>query len=88
MSEIVERVAVAIFKRARDESDWSEISEDERHQWRADARAAIAAMREPTETMPMAGFHAAFETSDEPVYVGDHEIRKMWRAMIDDALAD
>lgn len=46
----------------------------------SEARAAIAAMREPTEKMLLAAEHAE-ELGDAPAY-------KHWRAMIDAALEE
>lgn len=53
--------------------------------WREAARAAIEAMREPTEDMMRAIPHIdCWEQS----HVYDHQIREGWRAMIDAALKD
>lgn len=85
MSEMVERVAKAI---AADESrTWSEMDGVEVAMYFSFARAAIAAMREPTEAMANA----------PDVYragaVGGHfdvctptDYAKIWQAMIDAAI--
>ena len=70
MGEIVERVARAL--------DDAGMAYDPHTKWRF-ARAAIAAMREPTRAMEVAAY-AAEETTDDAGIV--------WRAMIDAALAD
>ena len=82
MSEIVERVAAAIERTTHDddasfEEAWRD-HEIVRHNRMIEARAAIAAIREPTEAMIVAGVH-----HDN---MGDMAGR--WRAMVDAALAD
>jgi hypothetical protein len=70
--DMIERVARAIFIAAKENSSAS---------WEGhipEARAAIAAMREPTEEMMLAG-----ERADEPL---DSPAYTTWRAMIDAAL--
>lgn len=61
MTEMVERVAKAIFVKMSDGTGFSGVdgsgtwetatSDDAKESWRQIARAAIAAMREPTEAM-------------------------------------
>lgn len=51
--------------------------------WEGDARAAIAAMREPTEAMVDTGRDVG---PDRPY--GAHETRATWSAMIDTALSE
>jgi hypothetical protein len=76
MNAMVERVARAL----EDNSDLLDPTGSEPRDFVAVARAAIAAMREPTEVMI------------EAVYGGHPEntriARECWRAMIDAALAD
>lgn len=89
MSEetMVERVARAIFREGfhADEPEsvvaakWEEWPES-RQQCRRRARAAIAAMREPTDDMKF----AAIEGCDADL--GLVEAREIWQAMIDAAL--
>lgn len=76
---IVERVAKALWEAYRDSipanaeiPHWEDVGEYGRKTYRAYARAAISAMREPTEEMRRA---ASFDQTDED-----------WRAMIDAAL--
>lgn len=98
MSEMVERVARAIAStRGRDPDDtaggphpggtWLEKGEP---WWRGDvdaARAAIEAMREPTEKMIEAGQLYCWD--DGHPTVGSHAIQgQVFRAMIDAALKD
>jgi hypothetical protein len=85
MSEMVERVAIAMydaegFQRAIYKSGaegWPHDREDVRDRYRKIARAAIAAMREPTNEM--------LDASGE-VDEGWGRNHAIWRAMIDKAL--
>ena len=74
MSEMVERVARAFCRAmAEDERGWEYMQ--------GEARAAIAAMREPTHEMTYAGH-------DVPMAVGlaAPPADEVWQAMIDEAL--
>ena len=95
MSEsMVERVARGIAKQQRrGAEDWDEIDEKDvydtnyllREDYRAMARAAIEAMREPTEAM----FHAAFAgiVRDHGDITGIYfDLKVVYRDMIDAAL--
>lgn len=73
MSEMVERVATAMARAAKDNWDIPPQSEQT---WRELARAAIEAMREPTEAMLSAG---------EP-WSESNGLWRSWGAMIDEAL--
>lgn len=75
--EMVERVARAIATTAR----FPNFTDEVRDTFLPHARAAIAAMREPTETMRDAGTMA-----DEDQWAGNPP--RVWRAMIDAALAE
>lgn len=87
MSEMEDRVVKAI-ETALIKSD-AEISHFKPEQLVAAARAAIAAMREPTDEMvhvvdvsgetDAGGFNATY-------YIGAPEAKKVWQAMIDEAL--
>jgi hypothetical protein len=82
MNETVERVARALWDAAGspDEESWDATMEQFRAIYRRQARAAIAAMREPTEEMADAG---------TKVMATQHQRRwslPIWRAMIDEAL--
>lgn len=48
------------------------------------ARAVLAAMREPTEAMEVAGFHQVDPTNQHP----DDVMQNVWTAMIDAAMAE
>ena len=74
MTDMIERVAQAIF--AKDPEGMFSI-----HYARVYAKAAILAMREPTETMIDAG-------SKEQRTILSKPIEGIWTAMIDDALED
>jgi hypothetical protein len=74
MSEMIERVARVLH--ARDDYDgytW--------HDYIPDARAAIAAMREPNEKMIDAGFKQQQIVLSKPV-------EGLWQSMIDAALGE
>lgn len=83
MSEIAERVARALYAEnnpyGKHPTAWQS--------YMGDARAAIAAMSEPTDAM-LAAYIGALESSD----VGNkglwhrHKGRKRWMAMIEEAL--
>jgi hypothetical protein len=77
MSEMVERVARAIYAAGKDDYawPWDELNETRKEGVRDVARAAIAAMREPTEAMLQAGSDIA-----HVVTLDD------WEYMIDEAL--
>ena len=74
MNEMVERVARAI------EADSNYVISQ--HHSKALARAAIAAMREPTASM----IDAAWEPGPRPVDFGDYDPQGIYQAMIDAAL--
>jgi hypothetical protein len=105
MNEMIERVAKALLAR-REESlsfslgttiqTWNEVP-----QWHADlladARAAIAAMREPTEAMSDAPASILCKIADaaafDKAYLADFDCCEdaadtIWQAMIDAALKD
>lgn len=73
MTEMIERVARAIAA-AGTIVDWDEMSVACQEQFTKEARAAIAAMREPSETMVDAGYQAS------------PPVEYIWQAMIDAAL--
>lgn len=75
MSEMAERVAKAICAAQSWMLPWDEIPAEAQDGMRNVARAAIAAMREPTDKMVEAGLAKTFA-----VYV--------WPIMIDEALKD
>jgi hypothetical protein len=95
MSEIVERVAARMWKAESEDAGvpasvtarrtydaFLDQSDDTRAKWRKFARAAILAMREPTEAMLYAGQMA----NDEDGYVGGPSPEPIWTAMIAEAL--
>ena len=53
MTDMIERVAAAMWERTHDGrwDDWGDGQDESRIIHRDDARAAIAAMREPTDSM-------------------------------------
>jgi hypothetical protein len=94
---MIERVARAICEKACGAAvvaDWDgpETTEGFREHWRGLARAAIAAMREPTEEMQRVGFLANrfsnADPCDKPTCIGRITMRadKAWTAMVDAAL--
>ena len=70
MSKMVDRVALALAK-ASGINDWAKSA----HEFEEDARAAIEALRDPTDEMLQAQF-------------GKAGPRECWQAMIDAALSD
>ncbi len=87
MSEMVERVAMAIERTHHDddasfEEAWAD-HDVVRHNRLLEARAAIAAMREPTEAMITEAMIVA-DVWDDP----DMVVAFAWRAMIDEALKE
>lgn len=87
MSEMVERVAKALWTQAGYFGDWDSTdwikgpSPYFREQFRAQARAAIEAMREPTHVMLSRG-----NTAAQDYGLGRSPELGVWRAMIDEAL--
>jgi hypothetical protein len=79
MSDMVERVAIAIHGAIGDIGIFESFDEAYKSSKRSAARAAIEAMREPTDGM------VSFMLADyRAVYAND--ARDNWRAMIDEAL--
>lgn len=87
MSEVLERVAQIIFdacsgKRAQNGDGWETMADNyERNAYRATARAALEALREPTPAMI-----EAFWTGMDGHYPTSENIPKCWQAMLDEAL--
>lgn len=82
MSEMVERVAKAIYvSEIGSDAGWDDTRVVKaRHLWLAKARAAIGAMREPTELMVKSGYREDSEGAN------DEDTADQWRRMIDEAL--
>jgi hypothetical protein len=81
MSDMVERIALAMVYRRK-------LPDDAEINWeafRADARAAIEAMRVPTEDMIEAAY-GAVEFNERWQIEDDTDYRKALNAMIDEAL--
>lgn len=80
MATMIERVARAIYAAmaAPSEPYWGCLDEGTKHGAKSIARAAIAAMREPTETMVAAGLRL------DP----DGYVKGNWYFMIDAALKE
>lgn len=76
MSQMVERAATALFETAGGDLSQSECN--------VLARAAIEAMREPTEGMFIAGVACLAEFADYPD--GDMSFPILWGHVIDEAL--
>ena len=95
MTEMIERVARALFaQECREFAQWPGTEENQEY-WRAAARAAIEAMREPTEAMLEASWAATRDMSPDermPALLATgrdaHQIKTKHRyaAMIDAAL--
>jgi hypothetical protein len=74
-------------------TEWADESEETREQWRHGARAAIEALREPTEWMGAEGLRAW--DPDTRGMVSDHLaanpslwMRPTWQAMIDAIISE
>ena len=78
MTDMIERVARAIV--GVTDQEWEDENEAWREFYRAIARAAIAAMREPSETMVDAAWASWEDPEGSKGFVG------AWQAMIDIAL--
>ena len=91
MTSMVERVARALYellrKDFRDQAVWERTTEMDREVFRPFARAAIVAMREPTDEMVDAGFHKA-DTNDRSERAYRWVADDVWHAMIDAALEE
>lgn len=96
MSEMIEKVARAIWEKATplkpgpwndDLNKWDRASDQERFICMGQARAAIAAMQEPTEAMIGAGEQAHYRY---PSHIDNARAKteRAWGAMIDAALKD
>jgi hypothetical protein len=86
MSEMVERVAIAI---AGGLNAWAEMWEESlREEYRIDARAAIEAMREPTDAMLERGSVGLYDCAAHDGHGGVETSPPLpvWQNMIDAAL--
>ena len=91
MSEMVERVARAIQATRGPLQNWDRVPQEVRALWLADARAAIAALRGPTEAMIRAALAANAWQADGSARGMDNirkKYRERWNAMLDAALKD
>ena len=88
MTDLIERVAKAIYEDRNGAGcmPWRRREKAHKEPYRSDARAAIAAMREPTEGMIDAFHTAAYlrvEWGEDPMVENSEDA---YRAMIDAAL--
>lgn len=96
MSEMVERVARAMYERMRAEykiggiipaitcwPPWESAKEIEKETRRDQAAAAIKEMREPTEAMLEAAHRESWDRGDD-TWMFQHS--REWKSMIDEAL--
>ncbi len=69
---------------------WEKLSDAGREHWIASQRAAIAAMREPTEAILVAGVKATISRCfcGQSAHPDCDDMETGWRAMIDAALAE
>jgi hypothetical protein len=88
MNEMVERVAIALYKADGfalamwpAEEAWTRDRENVRQRYRVMAQAAFAAIREPTKGMLAVGW--AYHDGETPA---DDHVAAQWQAMIDAAL--
>lgn len=85
MSEMIEKIALAIW--AVEEAEGEPGSRSDHPIWRLMARAAIAAMREPTPNQGLA-MYAAWDKFGEDAIMGPEEALAIYQAAIDAALKD
>ena len=86
----IERAARAMYDAVHPEWDWNDPdAELLRRMYKENARAAIAALREPDDLMVQAGAeivrHIGLEESDEAFL---NDAANTWRLMVDAALAE
>lgn len=91
--DMVERIAEALWQseslRASDRlrrTVWDDLLEQDRAKWRGLARAAIAAMRQPTDAMEKSGNRALTDNGLSDVESDDATVA--WETMIDAALSE
>jgi len=85
MSEMVERVARAMRAQEYDADEWDGTDSSDRYYWQTAARAAIAAMREPTSEMMDAYLDLEDPMDDDWPY-NPPAAKPAWQVMIDAAL--
>ena len=94
MSEMIERAAKAIFGTHHEATliQWDELSVQAQEEFLTQARAAIEAMRQPTQTMldkgigagcRFVGDHGEFNEWPDPEYID-----LIWDAMVSAAISD
>lgn len=94
MSEMIDRVAIAFREKlipfVAEKTPWPDMEESARENYRLAARAAIAAMREPTGKMRDAGSERFTKCGSlEPGEGLDEDpAEPLWQAMIDAILAE
>lgn len=92
MNDMIERVAEALWSadaercHSKRREPWSDVSESVKDDWRFNARAAIQAMREPTDEMVSSGQSAG--QSVQPTYLTAESTIERWQAMVDTALSE
>lgn len=97
--DMIERVAKAMYEAMGPEAVWDKLDDNLRNSFRTRARAAIAAMREPTGAMVDAG-HVVIHEQGPPwlceadrtkpyhVISMPEDVAQRWRQMIGAALQD
>lgn len=85
MTSMIERVARAIYAEFAEEDGYPAMSPAGKARWDAQARAAIEAMREPSEMMQREGLKVRLRHLDGEPSAGTDEI---WTAMITAALSE
>jgi len=86
MTDMIERVARAMFERELDNGPWEQRTETQEAIYMADARAAIKAMREPTQEMRLAAVAEWCRPDPLPEHGSTLVFNAIWQAMIDEAL--
>lgn len=86
---MIERVAKALYEQVTNAdsdpfvTEWDNLREKYKDTWRDQARAAIKTMREPTEAMTTCPMATCYNYGP----YGQAEVRRIWSAMIDEALS-
>lgn len=86
MSEMIERAAEAAFMADWPKDNWSRFGNEDyvKNRYRRIARAAIEAMREPTEAMKVAFYKDVDDWFDHQI----HDDHHLYKCMIDAALKE
>ena len=90
MTEMIERVAKALFLKNNPRLSWEKASRESTDHFRSVAKIAIEAMREPTEAMLVSGDEQIIEFLKDHIFAlrDSTPAAAAWQLMIDKALKD